>query len=255
MRILIRTSKWAVWARRFGALALPLAALPVALHHSSAISSEQFVAVEAVAMVIAAIAVAMALIAFIRLWFTGDRGWARAGFGFGFGMICLLPAAFLGWQYTRLASATDVSTDFTNPPALVTFVEARFVGPEERRRIDLAYPNARARNYPIEAPQMFALAVELAGLNGWDLRAQRAPLGALDTGTLNAIVTTLLGFRQEVAIRIAGGADGTTIDMRSTALSDFPDFGQNGQRIEGFLLALDDRVTQILRNAPVPAVE
>jgi hypothetical protein len=32
MRILIRTSKWAIWARRFGSLALPLAAIPVLMH-------------------------------------------------------------------------------------------------------------------------------------------------------------------------------------------------------------------------------
>ena len=73
---------------------------------------------------------------------------------------------------------------------------------------------------------------------------------ALDAGQYNAVVTTLLGFSQEVAIRVAGGADGATVDMRSTSLSSFTDFGENGQRVEAFLLELDNQVTLMLRNAP-----
>lgn len=250
MRILIRTSKWAVWARRFGALALPLAAIPVLLHRSHLITSENFVVVEAAAMALAVIAVAAALVAFARLWVTGDRGWGRASVAFAFGVICLLPAAFFGWLAVTNPSSPDVSTDFANPPPLVSFVESRFIGPEERERIEAAYPNARSRNYPIEAPQMFTLVETLLDMLGWDVRARRAPLTALDAGQLNAVVTTLLGFRQEVALRIAGGPEGTTISMRSASLSSFPDFGENGQRVESFLLELDNQVTLLLRNAP-----
>jgi len=250
MRILIRTSKWAVWARRFGALALPLAIIPVLLHRGNVISSENFFTIELAAMAFAAFAVAAALVAFVRLWFTGDQGWSRAAIAFVFGLICLLPAAFFFWQSTSVPASPDVSTDFSSPPPLVSFIEARFIGPEERGRIEAAYPNARSRNYPIEAPQMFTVVEDLLDTYGWDMRARRAPLSAVDNGQLNAVVTTLLGFRQEVAIRITGGADGTTIDMRSASLSGFPDFGENGQRVEAFLLELDNRVTQMLRNAP-----
>jgi len=52
-----------------------------------------------------------------------------------------------------------------------------------------------------------------------------------------------------VAIRVTGAADGTTIAMRSASLSTFPDFGENGQRIEAFMLDLDSEVTLMLRNA------
>jgi hypothetical protein len=44
--------------------------------------------------------------------------------------------------------------------------------------------------------------------------------------------------------------------MRSASLTSFPDFGQNGQRIEAFLLDLDNQVTLMLRNAtPAPAAD
>jgi hypothetical protein len=250
MRILVRTSKWAVWARRFGALALPLAAIPVLLHRGHLITSENFIAVETAAMALAAAAVAMALIAFVRLWFTGDQGWSRATVAFVFGVLCLLPAAYFAWQAASIPASPDVSTDFAESPLLVSFVESRFIGPEERARIEAAYPNARSRTYPIEAPQMFEVVGRLVEDQDWDVRARRAPIGPLDTGQLNAVVTTLLGFSQEVALRVTGGADGATVDMRSASLSTFPDFGENGQRVEAFLLELDNQVTLMLRNAP-----
>ncbi len=256
MRILVRTSKWAVWARRFGALALPLAAIPVLLHRGHLITSDNFLAVETAAMAIAGAAVAMALIAFARLWFTGDQGWGRATVAFVFGAICLLPASYFLWQAASIPASPDVSTDFAEAPLLVSFVESRFIGPEERARIEAAYPNARSRTYPIEAPQMFEVIVNLIDTEGWDVRATRLPTGPLDTGQINAVVTTLLGFSQEVAIRVAGSADGATVDMRSASLSSFPDFGENGRRVESFLLELDNRVTLMLRNAPAqPAAQ
>lgn len=250
MRILVRTSKWAVWARRFGALALPLAAIPVLLHRSHLITSDNFIAVETVAIAVAVAAVAMALIAFVRLWFTGDQGWGRASVAFVFGTICLLPAAYFGWLAATSPASPDVSTDFPESPLLVSFVESRFIGPEERARIEAAFPNARSRTYPIEAPPMFEVVGRVLDARGWDIRATRAPLDALDTGQYNAVVTTLLGFPQEVAVRVAGGADGATVDMRSASLTAFPDFGENGQRVEAFLLELDNQVTLMLRNGP-----
>ena len=255
MRILVRTSKWAVWARRFGALALPLAAIPVLLHRQHIVTSDNFIVLEAVAMGLALLAVAMAIIAFARLWHTGDQGWWRASNAFIFGALCLGPAALFGWFYLHNPASPDISTDFTNPPQLLTFVEARFTGPDERRRLELAFANARTRNYPITAPQMFGVVADLVDARGWDVRASREPQSTVDSGQLNAVVTTILGFRQEVAIRVAGSADGTTIAMRSASLTSFPDFGENGQRIEAFMLDLDAQVTKMLRSAPAAAAD
>jgi hypothetical protein len=85
---------------------------------------------------------------------------------------------------------------------------------------------------------------------GWDVRTQRAPPTALDVGQINAIAVTLFGWRDEVAVRVTGTAQGSNIDMRSVPLSGFHDFGENGRRIEEFLLALDQKITLTLRDAP-----
>jgi hypothetical protein len=250
MRILVRTSKWAIWARRFGALALPLAAIPVLLHRERFVTSDTFEIIEAVALTIAILALAMGLIAIARLWFTGDQGWVRAVQAVIFGGLCLAPAGYLAFEALRLPPTPDVSTDFTNPPQLVSLVTARFIGPDERARIEAAFPNARSRTYPVAVADMLTLVDQLVATRGWEVRSRRVPLNAVDTAQVNAVAATLFGWRQEVAIRIAGSVDGSTVAVRSASLTDFHDFAENGLRIEAFLLDLDNHVTLALRDAP-----
>jgi hypothetical protein len=249
MRILIRTSKWAIWARRVGALALPLAFIPVLLHRARFITSDNFIVIEAIALGLAVAAVLMALVAFGRLWFTGDQGWWRASLAFIFGVLCLLPAGYFGYLAWQRPNSPDVTTDYTNPLPLVSSIDQHFMTPADRARLDAEFPNARSRNYPIAAPDMFDAVAALVDDREWDVRSSRKPATPLDSGQINAIVTTLLGFRQEVAIRVTGATDGATVAMRSVSLTPMPDFGENGQRIEAFLLDLDNQVTQMLRDA------
>lgn len=249
MRILIRTSKWAIWARRLGTFALPLAVIPVFLHRERIIGSDDFHIIELVAGGFALIALVLALGAFMRLWVTGDQGWARAAIGLFFSLVCLAPMVFVLWLALRYPSVTDVSTNFGDPPALVTVV-AKLATPEQRAELEAAFPNARTRTYPIAAEQMFGIVEQLAAANGWEPRARRAPTHPLDEGDLNGIATTLLGWRDEVSVRVLGTASGTTVDMRSAAAHGWSDLGENGRRIEAFLLALDQRITLLLRDAP-----
>src|SRR3954465_5821225 len=167
MRILIRTSKWGIWARRVGALALPLAAIPVLLHRGHVITSENFLTVEVIALGLAVLAVLMATVAFMRLWFTGDQGWWKASLAFIFGILCLLPLGFFGYLYAKQPASADISTDFANPPALVSFIDARFTTPDQRARLEAQFPNARSRNYPIAAPEMFDAVAALVDDRGW----------------------------------------------------------------------------------------
>lgn len=249
MRILIRTSKWAIWSRRLGAFALPLAIIPIFLHRERMISSTDFHVIELVAGGFAFLALFLAIGAFARLWVTGDQGWSRATIGLIFSLICLLPLVFVFWLAFHYPATTDVSTNFANSPRFVS-ITGRVSTPDQRAELEATFPNARTRTYPIEAVQMFGLVEQLALANGWELRARRAPTTPLDTGELNVIATTLLGWRDEVAIRVGGIATGSTLDMRSAAAHEWSDLGENGRRIEQFLLALDERITLMLRDAP-----
>ena len=250
MRILIRTSKWAIWARRLGSLAVPMTLLPVLMHREQLISSSDFAVIGAVAAGLAVLAVLLALGAFARLWVTGDRGWGRAVWGLLFGLACLAPFGWLGYEALRYPMVNEVTTDIAMPLALVSGAPVAPTSAALRQRIGEVFPNARTRSYPVDATEMFTIVEDLVDARGWDVRVRRAPPTALDTGQVNAVAMTLFGWRDEVAIRVAGTAQGSTIDMRSVPLSRFHDFGENGKRVEEFLLALDEKITLTLRDAP-----
>lgn len=256
MRILIRTSKWAIWARRLGSFALPLTIVPVLLHREQLIQSSDFAIVELVAAAIAALALVLGLGAFARLWVTGDRGWGKATWGVCFALLCLLPFGYLGYEASRYPKVNEVATDFTDPLPLTSGARVVPTSAALRELIEARFPNARTRTYPIDATQMFSIVSDLIDDRGWDVRTQRVPPTALDSGQLDAIVTTLLGWRDEVVLRVTGTAQGVTVDMRSVPLSDLHDFGENGKRVEDFLVALDQKVTLLLRDAPTaPATD
>jgi len=251
MRILIRTSKWAIWARRFGSLAVPLTVVPVLLHREQFIVSADFAVVESVAAGVATLALLLGLSAYVRLWITGDQGWGKATWGLFFALICLAPFGYLGLQAVRYPLVNEVATNFGDPLPLSSSIRVVPTGAPLQQLIATTFPNARTRTYPIDATQMFATVEDLVDQRGWDVRTRREPPTALDTGQLNAISVSIFGFRDEVAIRVGGTPSGSTVDMRSVPLGGFHDFGENGKRVEEFMLALDQKITLLLRDAPV----
>jgi hypothetical protein len=122
--------------------------------------------------------------------------------------------------------------------------------PAQRAQIATAFPDARSRSYPVDATQVFSVVLDLVQANGWEVELTREPQDALGIGNVNAVVTTLAGWRSEVAVQVTGTDQGAIVSMESASLYAFHDFGDNGRRIEEFLAALDDRITSMLRDAP-----
>lgn len=251
MRILVRTSKWAIWARRLGSFALPLVVVPVFLHRQGMLDSNGFAFVEGLAVLMALAAVVLAVGAFVRLWITGDQGWWRAALGLFFALIALMPAVLGAYLFVRYPGVVDVSTDLRNPPPLTRPALNRRLDAELVARVAAAFPNAASRSYPLGPQQVFAIAADLAVARGWDIRRENPPQTPLGEGQLNAVETTLLGWRDEVSIRVTGGPTGATVAMRSASQGGWHDLGQNGMRIEDFLLALDTEVTTEMRDLPL----
>jgi len=250
MRILVRTSRWAIWARRLGSLAVPLAILPVLMHRAQAVDTQTFAVIEIVAIAVALAALLCSIGAFLRIWSTGDQGWGKAVAGFICAILCLVPVGLWSVDYALYPVVDQVSTDAANPPPLLSAVPATMPSPADMQRISAAFPNVKTRNYPLPPAQMFGLVDKLVVERGWDVRRRREPGDAGDDGQINAIATTLFGFRDEVSIRIAAVADGSSIAMRSAALTSLHEPGVNGSRIEEFLTALDQRVTVLMKDQP-----
>jgi hypothetical protein len=249
MLILVRVSKLAIWARRFGAYALPITILPIIMQRSSAISVEAFEVTEALALVLAALAVCFGLGAFARIWVTGDRGWGRAVAGLLLGLVCLVPGAVLVAEYLRYPVTGEVTTDAADPPPLVSRVTVDPPGPALVARIAAAYPTLKSRDYPLDPGQVFGLVDNLVKDRNWQVLRRDAP-DDQGNAQLNAMATTLFGFREEVSIRLAATADGTSVAMRSVSLSTLREPGANGSRVANFLTDLDTKIAQLQNSQP-----
>lgn len=251
MRILIRTSKWAVLAQRLGALAVPLTIAPVFLHRERFLDAPAFLAVAAFACTIAVLAVLAACIALARLWHTGDQGWLKALAGLFLGLLCVAPFAYFGSLALRYPVVTDIATTARGElpllfePDTADMAAPRLLSPDMQA---LYFPNATTRTYPLDAAQLFALVEHLARSQGWDIRQSQAPTQAAGAGRLNARIVTLLGWREEAVLRVAGSTGGATVDMRSASIGALHDLGSNGLRINAFLAQLDADVTAFLRD-------
>lgn len=253
MRILIRTSKWATWARRLGSLTLPLVVLPVALHHLRLITSDVFLVAVFLALGASALAVLVSLLALTRLWQTGDRGWGRAVAGLALGGLCLMPFVWYGSLVLRYPPVTDIATtDRGLMPLVFEPGTARMPPPKllTAEEIAATFPNVHTRTYPLGQVQAFALVQRLVADNGWDVKLLREPSGGGEAAQINAQIATLPGWREEAVVRVTGTATNSAVDMRSASLNALHDFGSNGERIEAFMVALDDAVTTLLRDNP-----
>ncbi len=253
MRILIRTSRWAIWARRLGSVAVPLVIISIALHRLRMITSDVFLSAAGAAAIVALLAVVVSVVALAHLWQSGDRGWDKAFAGLLFGLVCLAPFVWYGTLALQYPAATDIAT--TNRGLLPLVFEpgtAAMPPPRLLSQPQLAaiFPNVETRTYPVGQAQTFALVEQIIADNGWDVRMVRAPDETAEPALVNAQVMTLPGWREEIVVRVTGDAGTATVDMRSASLNALHDFGANGQRVEQFLADLDTAVTTLLRDNP-----
>ncbi|MET0439256.1 MAG: DUF1499 domain-containing protein [Devosia sp.] len=253
MRILIRTSKTAIWARRIGRIAIPLVILPVGMHHLGLIDSPSFFTVAILALIVSALAFLVGLLALIRLWFSGDQGWGKALSGLFLGLICLAPFAYYGYYAWRYPPVTDIATvprgelPLLFLPDTAKMPPPKLITPDEQARI---FPNATTRTYPLDVVSLFGVVERLVENEGWDIHLNVPPGPDGTPGRINARITTIPGWREEAVFRVAPIANGAKVDMRSASINAPHDFGSNGSRIARFMVNLDNEVTTLLRDNP-----
>ena len=249
------TSRIALWSSRLGLFAFAVAALSIIIVRSNLLEIVPALATFAAALVFAALAILLAFGGFIVVWRQGYAGLGRALLGLFLGLALLAYPAFLGTRALKLPALTDISTDTANPPRFDALTRQR-----PRDRID--YPGQAAATlqrsgYPDIAPLeldvapkvAYDAALALATKRKWAIADSRAPTLARRDGVIEAVARTpIMGFRDDVVIRVTPIGQGSRIDMRSASRVGGHDFGANASRIKSLLEDLDD----VVGSAPEP---
>jgi hypothetical protein len=139
----------------------------------------------------------------------------------------------------------DITTDTEDPPTFSE--EARQRRGDASNPLELkpsvieqqiaGYPGlgTRLTALPIEAA--YDLAGQVAEDLGWEIYHRDRSLGIIEA----VDTTAIMGFRDDVVIRVRSNADGTLLDLRSVSRVGIGDLGANAARIEAFFAAFGER--------------
>jgi hypothetical protein len=240
------------WSSRIALFSVSVLAIGVTLHRLSSFPTPVAVNLFLVGLAGTALAVLIALVAFVQIWRRGYGGAGSAAFAI------LLPLMALAWPLTyvpslvRLPPINDVTTDVQAPPQFVALAKqhasearpvaypgARFASQQQK-----AYPDLRTYVIDRPAEEAFELVEEAVRRLRWRVASAQPPSQrSARVGTLEATDQTLvIGFTDDIAIRVDGIGRRSRIDVRSASRYGEHDLGQNAQRVRRFLTELQARV-------------
>jgi len=249
-------SIFARWTSRIALFSVGVLLTAMLLHRVLSLPTPVALNVAAVAFAGAALSILLAIAAAVGVWRTGRPGTSRIVFGTLVSLSLLLwPLIYLP-SYERLPKINDITTDASNPPAFVTLARLRGPGANSPVYPGAAFAQAQAKAYPdikpIEinrsADETFELVVDAIRRLKMDIARQDAP--DLETGRPGALEavdrTMILGFYDDVAIRVAGNDEHARIDVRSASRYGLHDLGRNAERVRQILKEIVVRLESVV---------
>jgi uncharacterized protein (DUF1499 family) len=247
-------SQAAIWSRRLAVFALPVAAIAVVLARFQIVEARAAIAVLGGAIAVALGAVLLFAAACAVIWRTGCRGLKEALGGLALASVTLGYPAYLAFQAVRLPVLADISTDTVDPPHFslsAAAMKARAfntaAGPTEKRREKQrnAYPDVEPIVVDLEPDEAFQLVLKTAAGRGWRLVDQRAASRRSGMAHADFVARTpVMGFAEDVTVRLRPLAGQTRIDLRSASRFGRHDFGGNARRIEQFAEDLQEALNE-----------
>lgn len=251
-------SKLAQWSSRLGWFALTVTLLSIVIVRSEILEIEPALATFAAALVFAAFAILLALASFIVIWRDGLRGLGRALTGLWLGLALLAYPAYLGYRASKLPMINDITTDPSNPPRFDTLARLRprgtndYPGAKVAALQRKAYPDIQPLQVDVRPPVAYDLVMKLITKRKWHVIDARPPEARHD-GVIEAVARTpIMGFRDDVVVRVSADGDGARVDMRSASRFGASDIGANASRIRALLDDVDDAAGSIPEQKTLP---
>ncbi|MGH6867001.1 MAG: DUF1499 domain-containing protein [Methyloceanibacter sp.] len=238
----------AKWARRLALFFLQLLILTVLLHRFLSLGTPAAINLILVSMAGLFVALAIAIASLVRIWFGGQKGAAQ---DFGAIFVALLglavPLYFMS-QAVLLPRLNDVQTSPGDPLNFTALGEARPPDANPIKPPDTASAALQAKVYPDigpmvlerSAPEVYALVREAVEQLGWNIVVNETP-GESGVGRIEATDSTLImGFTDDVLVRIKGDDAHAVIDVRSVSRYGVHDLGANANRIRTLYAQVDE---------------
>ena len=256
-------SRLAVWARRIALFSLAATLIAVILMRSGALEIVPALSTLAGALVLACLAILLAFGAGIVIWRHGVGGGRQAVTALLLGAALIAYPAYLGIKASRLPAIYDVTTDPIDPPQFDAIARLRprdanpitYAGLYAAEQQHAAYPDIEPDETTASPQDAYAAAMKVITKRKWRVVDTRPPQGPLPRvidarasrasvvrdGIIEVVARTpILGFRDDVVVRIRPTVDGSRIDIRSASRYGRHDLGTNAKRVRSLIDDIDD---------------
>lgn len=227
-----------LWARRMALFFVQLLILTVLLHRFGSLATPAALNLLTVSIGGLVLAIVVAAVGLVRIWFGGQIGAGQAFTAIAIALIGLaLPLYYLS-QFFLLPRLNDVETTPRQP---MQFSQLAAQRPADANRVvepdlaaadlqEKAYPDLRPMELERSATETFDIVHEAVKRIGWTIVLNEPP--GEQPGRIEATDRTMImGYTDDVLVRVNGDDTRAFIDVRSVSRYGMHDLGANADRI------------------------
>jgi uncharacterized protein (DUF1499 family) len=194
------------------------------------------------ALGLAVLSILLGLGAFAAIWQNGSRGMSRILLAFLINAVVLAYPAYLALQYRKLPAIHDITTDPIDPPRFEALARLRtgeganpavYAGLYSAEQQRIAYPEIETVELEMPVQRAYEVTLALVNKRKWTVIDERSPQPPRRIGRIEAVARTpIMGFREDVSIRITADGDDSRVDIRSSSRYFEGDLGSNAARVQ-----------------------
>jgi uncharacterized protein (DUF1499 family) len=262
-------SSLASWARNLAIFSVVAVVVSILIVRFGFLEMKPALATLFGALACAGLSILVGFAAFAAIWQNGSRGMSRILLALLIDAVVLAYPAYLAVQYRKLPPIHDITTDPIDPPRFEALaplrtgddtnpaVYAGLYSAEQQRR---AYPDIDTVELDVPAQRAFDIAKRIVAKRKWLVIDEREPQPPRRLGRIEAVARTpIMGFREDVSIRVTPDGDGSRVDIRSASRYFESDLGSNAARISKLIdeinTAADAAELKPVKKPVVPAAK
>jgi hypothetical protein len=258
-------SALAAWARRLAVFSLVATIVSVLIVRFGFLEFKPAIATFFGALGIAGLSILVAFAAFAAIWQNGSRGMGRILVALLLDLAILAYPSYLAYKYRTLPPIHDITTDPINPPRYEVLARLRsgdgantavYAGLYSAELQHAAYPDIEPVSLDMPAQQAYDATLNLIKKRKWRIVDERPPQPRRE-GKIEAVAyTPVMGFSEDIAVRVMADGDGSRVDLRSSSRYFEHDLGSNAARLTRLIDDLndaDDSSAKPAKKQPTPA--
>jgi uncharacterized protein (DUF1499 family) len=254
------TSRLAIWSRRLALFALAATFIAIIVVRSGALEIVPALSTLGGALALALLAILLAFAAAVSIWKDGVCGIGEAVTGLLIGLALIAYPLYVGVKAYKLPAIYDITTDPIDPPRFDAIARLRprdanpvtYAGLYTAEQQRIAYSDIEPDMTNVSPQEAYDAVLKVITRRKWHVVDARPPQGtAPRDGLVEAIARTpILGFRDDVAVRVRATHDGARIDIRSASRYGRHDLGTNAARVRALIEDIDDVLATPAKEKP-----